>query len=235
MPMPCPYGAGHGRGPQHRSGTFRNRVNTHCHRRVIRRDSDGTVHAEKENRGMLSADRSGTSLATPAIPPSSLVTGAFSGDRNDGCHGCRLLWAARRLARCHRRQWAAEDGCRAPGAPDEEVARLKRRIDTLNAARVALVEQIDIWVEGEIGHAGAGMLHTETLGSVVDRLAVAWVRVGNLAAAGDQPFLARRAWRQFTELAGAYDGLVTEVAAGRRRLPAWRPLKSYRTGAAGGQ
>jgi hypothetical protein len=117
----------------------------------------------------------------------------------------------------------------------EEVARLKRRIDALNAARVALVEQIDIWTEGEVGHAGTGMLHTETLGSVVDRLAIGWVRAGNLAAAGDQPFLARRAWRQFTELAQAYDGLVTEVAAGQRRLPLWRPLKSYRAGAAGGQ
>jgi Protein of unknown function (DUF4254) len=132
-------------------------------------------------------------------------------------------------------RWAAEDACRAPGVTADEVASLKRRIDALNACRVALVEQIDVWAEGEIGHVGAGMLHTETLGSVVDRLAVAWVRANNLAAAGDQPFLARRAWRQLAELAEAYDGLVTEVAGGRRRLPAWRPLKSYRAGAAGGQ
>lgn len=181
------------------------------------------------------ADRSGAALAAPAVPQSSLVIGAFSRDQSGDVPGRRLLWAAHRLARCHQRQWAAEDGCRAPGVPAEQVARLKRRIDALNARRVALVEQIDIWAEGEIGHTGEGMLHTETLGSVVDRLSVAWVRAGNLAAAGDRPLLARRAWRQFTELAEAYDGLVTEVTAGRRRLPAWRPLKSYRTGAAGGQ
>jgi hypothetical protein len=187
---------------------------------------------------MLSADgagKSGTSLPGTVIPRSSLVTEAFSGNQHDGDPGGRLLSAARRLARCHEQQWAAEDGCRSPGVPDEEVARLKRRIDALNATRVALVEQIDIWAEEEVGHASSGMLHTETLGSVVDRLAVAWVRAGNLAAAGDQPFLARRARRQLTELAEAYDGLVTEVTAGQRRLPAWRPLKSYRTGAAGGQ
>lgn len=178
------------------------------------------------------ADRSETSLAGTVIPRSPLVIGAFSGDEQDGG---RLLAAAGRLARCHQRQWAAEDGCRTPGAPAEEVARLKRRIDALNATRAALVEQIDIWAEGEIRHVGAGMLHTETLGSVVDRMAVAWVRANNLAAAGDQPLLARRAWRQSAELAEAYDGLVMEVAAGHRRLPAWRPLKSYRARAASGQ
>lgn len=185
---------------------------------------------------MLSASRAGkngTSLAAPAIPQSPLVIEAFSGDQNDDYHGCRLLWAARRLAWCHRRQWAAEDSCRDPEAPAEEVAGTKHRIDELNAARVALVEQIDLWVEGEIVHAGAGPLHTETLGSVVDRLAIAWVRAGTLAAAGDQPLPARRAWRQFTELAEAYDGLIMEVAAGSRRLPAWRPLKSYRVRAVG--
>jgi hypothetical protein len=186
---------------------------------------------------MPSADRadSSTSLAGLAIPRSQMVIGAFSSGRGGDIRDCRLLAVARRLARCHRRQWAAEDACRGPGVTADEVARLKRRIDALNACRVALVEQIDVWAEGEIGHVGAGVLHTETLGSVVDRLAVAWVRANNLAATGDQPFLARRAWRQLAELAEAYDGLVTEVVGGRRRLPAWRPLKSYRAGAAGGQ
>jgi hypothetical protein len=186
---------------------------------------------------MLSADRTeepGAPSAPSSIPRSPLVVSAFSGgQRSDHTDG--LLVAAHSLARCHQRQWAAEDECRAPGVPAEEVARLKRRIDKLNAQRVALVERIDVWTERKTGHGDAGPLHTETLGSVVDRLAVAWVRANILAANGDRPFFARQAWRQFTELAEAYDGLVTEVAAGQRRLPAWRPLKSYRSGATDGR
>jgi len=183
---------------------------------------------------MLSADRAGEREASraAAIPQSSLVIGAFSGGQGGDDRGTGLLAAARCLAWCHQRQWVAEDECRAPDAPAEEVARLKRRIDELNAQRVALVEQIDIWAEHEAWHGDTGPLHTETLGSVVDRLAVAWVRVNNLVA-GNRPLLARRALRQLTELAGAYDGLVSEVAAGQRRLPSWRPLKSYRAGATG--
>jgi hypothetical protein len=184
---------------------------------------------------MLSGDRAGE-RETPraaAIPRSSLVIGAFSGGQGGDDRGTGLLAAARCLARCHQRQWAAEDECRAPDAPAEEVARLKRRIDELNAQRVALVEQIDVWAEHEAWHGDTGQLHTETLGSVVDRLAVAWVRANNLAVAGNRPLLAQRALRQLTELARAYDGLVAEVAAGQRRLPSWRPLKSYRAGATG--
>jgi hypothetical protein len=66
---------------------------------------------------------------------------------------------------------------------------------------------------------------------VVDRLAIAWVRADNLithtfASARDR---ARLAVRQCTELAEAYDDLVRDVAAGRRRLPVWKPLKTYRS------
>lgn len=171
------------------------------------------------------AQRNGEVPAVGAIPESSLIMRAFTGDlcvdRDDG-----ILAAAGHLAATHQRQWVAEDACRLPGAPVEEVGRLKRRIDELNARRTGLVEQIDIWAEERVRRSGDALLHTETLGSVIDRLAIAWVRAGSLDMAGDR-LRARLARRQLAELAEAYDGLVREVAAGCRRLPAWRPLKTY--------
>lgn len=166
--------------------------------------------------------------AAGVIPDSSLILAVLAGGPR-GDHGRDVLAAVGQLASCHQRQWAAEDACRAPGAPAEEVARVKRRIDELNATRTSLVERIDVWVEGEVRRSANGLLHTETLGSVIDRLAIAWVRAGNLEAAGGRPFRARLARRQLAELAEAYDALVCEVTAGRRRLPAWRPLKTYAT------
>src|SRR5262249_27123607 len=65
-------------------------------------------------------------------------------------------------------------------------------------------------------------LHTETVGSVVDRLAIAWVRTrrfGELESPDNRVGLAEAARRQFSELAGAYDDLVREVSAGGRDAP----------------
>jgi hypothetical protein len=150
---------------------------------------------------------------------------AFTGDVPEGREG-GVLAAAGQLAACHQRQWDAEDACRVPGAPAARVGRLKHRIDQLNARRTSLVEQIDTWAESAARHNPDALLHTETLGSVIDRLAIAWVRAGSLEESGDR-LRAGLARRQLAELAGAYDSLVGEVTAGRRRLPAWRPLKAY--------
>lgn len=137
-----------------------------------------------------------------------------------------IVQVATRLADHHQRQWAAEDVSRAPGASDAEVADSKRTIDGLNMARVDLVGQIDEWVSGRVRSRETASLHTETLGSVVDRLAIAWVRSNNLTAAGPSD-RARLAMTQLVELADSYDDLVRDLAAGQRRLPVWRHLKSY--------
>ena len=105
----------------------------------------------------------------------------------------------------------------------------KRLIDELNAGRIELVEAIDTWVNGELPDRTGDSLHTETLGSVVDRLAIAWVRAHNVTATAATPDLPRMALRQLMGLAQAYDDLVRDLDTGRRRLPNWRPLKIYGT------
>lgn len=163
------------------------------------------------------------------LPRSASIIEAFLDITRRDQPGQHVLDAANDLAAHHQRQWDAEDNCRAPDASAEDIAASKRLIDELNTHRVALVEQIDLWVARMIHSRADTSLHTETLGSVVDRLAIAWVRANRLINTIDARDQARLALRQLAELADAYDDLIRDVAAGHRRLPAWYPLKTYRS------
>jgi hypothetical protein len=163
------------------------------------------------------------------LPRSASIIEAFRDTTSNAHPGQPVLDTANELAVHHQQQWHAEDASRASGASAEDVAASKRLIDELNARRVAFVEQIDEWVARQVHSRADASLHTETLGSVVDRLAIAWVRSNNLINSGGVRDRARLALRQLTELADAYDDLIREVATGHRRLPSWLPLKSYRS------
>jgi hypothetical protein len=162
-------------------------------------------------------------LAT--LPRSASIIEAFRGAA-DTDPGLLVLDIAVELAANHQRQWQTEDACRSADATAEDIATAKRGIDELNSRRVALVEQLDGWIAGGARGRADASLHTETFGSVIDRLAIEWVRANNLINASDRD-RARQALSQLVELAAAYDDLVRDVVAGRRRLPAWRPLKAY--------
>lgn len=161
------------------------------------------------------------------LPRSASIIEAFRGSTNLDLSRAFVLGIACTLAGLHQQQWDAEDTSRTPGAPAEDVAASKQHIDDLNARRVLLVEQIDTWAVDVIhSRAEEASLHTETLGSVVDRLAIAWVRANSVSKAGNRE-RARLALRQLMELADAYDDLVRDIGAGHRRLPTWRSLKTY--------
>lgn len=163
------------------------------------------------------------------LPTSASIIEAFRQTATSERLGQQVLNTASELAVHHQRQWHAEDASRAAGASAEDIAASKRLIDGLNAHRVALVEQIDEWVAARIGNGAEASLHTETLGSVIDRLAIAWVRANSLIKTSDTGDRAHLALRQLAELADAYEDLIFEVATGHRRLPAWRPLKTYKS------
>ncbi|MGH3694976.1 MAG: DUF4254 domain-containing protein [Pseudonocardiaceae bacterium] len=76
-----------------------------------------------------------------------------------------------------------------------------------------------------MGESRATVLHTETLGQLVDRLATVWTR-SCLIAENDtgltESTWARVALHQLGKLCTGYDDLVTDVERGRRRLPAYQ-------------
>lgn len=85
--------------------------------------------------------------------------------------------------------------------------------------RVSLANNIDVWVGRQLPlPLGAARVHTETLGSVVNRLAqltaAAYVALANPA---DEGLL--EIWERLGELAVGYEDLVAELSSGRRRLP----------------
>ncbi|MGO4617898.1 DUF4254 domain-containing protein [Nocardia sp. 2YAB30] len=89
-------------------------------------------------------------------------------------------------------------------------------------ARGYLVHAIDVWTEQQVPQHHQGVaLHTETLGSVIDRIADAKVRADAVlmtcANAGDPRMHA--AWFRLAELVDGYNDLVAQVVVGVRRLP----------------
>lgn len=160
------------------------------------------------------------------LPTAAALIKAFDGDIDPDQAEHPVVRVAEALSSQHRRQWAAEDDSRTATDPND-VARSKRLINELNAGRVGMVEQIDQWAVAEISTRLAASLHTETLGSVIDRLAIGWVRANQPGITSGDRQWAGEALRQVAELADAYDDLVRDLARGRRRLPAWRSLKRY--------
>lgn len=159
-----------------------------------------------------------------ALPRSASIIEAF---RSDTDPADELLRFAVRLAHQHQDQWNAETVSRDPSATADQVAVSKRTIDALNAGRAALIELLDDEIDRRLGTGPVqAPLHTETIGSVIDRLGIAWVRANNLLD-DERKGRARRALDQLRELATAYDDLIRDVTAGSRRVPAWRLLKQY--------
>jgi hypothetical protein len=89
----------------------------------------------------------------------------------------------------------------------------------LDRHRARLVRSIDLWVTlATPVPSSAALMHTETVGQIVDRLA----RMTNqvfvpLSRAPDVVFY--DAWVQLDELADVYQNLVDDLRAGARRLP----------------
>lgn len=146
----------------------------------------------------------------------------------------RIREAVRQLHEANGELWAAEDKVRT--ASDVDAVALKRSIDQLNRQRNELIERID---EG-FTHLAAGQLtspgtpvHTETLGSAIDRLSVVTLReqhadllsatAGHEIAADRLPAI--RAQR--AELTRSIADLAAELHAGVRRLPDGRKFKLY--------
>lgn len=87
--------------------------------------------------------------------------------------------------------------------------------------RRELVEDIDDWIleRGSLPHDG--LIHTETLGAVIDRLAWGWVYANEVIETdGARDRYARKRWHRLAELVDGYTELIGDIVGGRRRLPA---------------
>ncbi|MEV6907224.1 DUF4254 domain-containing protein [Amycolatopsis sp. NPDC051071] len=96
------------------------------------------------------------------------------------------------------------------------VVRRLRRHDRVIADQVA---RIDRHVLRLLQHHRGGALHTETLGTLLSRLAQAWQHSQQLAVLPVRDPRVHDASAALAELSDAYDDLTHDVLLGRRRLP----------------
>jgi hypothetical protein len=174
---------------------------------------------------------------TSDVPQASEILSGFTTKNADSRATNTILRLSRKLCEHNLRQWKVEDQSRRTDVSNKCLVKLNREIDTMNSIRAELVDEINEWVIRNMHQDRNAPVHTETLGSVVDRLCIAWVRVQQLREKetahqdSDQGLHgSQRAAQQMRELGAAYDILVAEVTSGQRQIPDWRSLKSYGKG-----
>jgi hypothetical protein len=142
--------------------------------------------------------------------------------------------------------WHEEDQARDPDAPDAVIARVKRAIDRLNQARNDAMERIDETVRSSLGAGSAGEaatvdarpLHSETVGSIVDRLSILSLKIFHMREQAERPDADAEHRRtcaaklavlleQRGDLAAALAALADDLAAGRKRFKVYRQMKMY--------
>lgn len=158
------------------------------------------------------ADIEAQALSTDLLPTSDLLLRACRGHR---VIGGPLLWFAHDLAVLHERRIVGRGGIGAESDPTSIIENKRRRNE--------LVMAIDDWIVRSVPqHRLGATLHTETVGSVIDRLSEASIRAHHALMTLDaNDEMLHGAWHHLAELSDAYDDLVRDVLAGRRRLPAW--------------
>lgn len=122
--------------------------------------------------------------------------------------------------------WHHEDTVRRANADDHEVARGKRLIDDLNVRRNEAIEAIDAALLDQSRPKRTARLHTETPGTIIDRLSVLALRI--LHTDGTDPLDPRLAVldEQYDDLFGGLEQLLSGVHAGDVRFKLYRQFKA---------
>jgi hypothetical protein len=133
-------------------------------------------------------------------------------------------------------QWHQEDRSRDLGADDAVLADVKREIDASNRRRVQTIDAIDAWYVTTLDEASlqdaAAPLHTESVGSIVDRLSILALKLHHVREAGMESRTAVLTEQSF-DLADGLDRLQADILAGHLRLKLYPQTKVYRDAATG--
>ncbi|MFX0573685.1 DUF4254 domain-containing protein [Nocardia nepalensis] len=168
-------------------------------------------------------------IGADELPSPAALLRAFREPDDPNQHRHCVLATARTLVECHERRNSALRAAHAPDAPSGCVAQCLQRVDDIDARRTELVGRIDNWVATHVQHRTGASLHTETLGTVIDRMAAKWVAaqyaLGMSTPVDPHPLPldddAQLQWSRLAEAADGYKDLVTDVTEHRRRLPVW--------------
>jgi hypothetical protein len=122
--------------------------------------------------------------------------------------------------------WHHEDAVRRRGVDDDEVARRKRCIDDLNARRNAAIEDVDVTLLDRAAVDPNAPLHTETPGTIVDRLSVLALRIVHTNRVEQTGARLAVLNEQYDDLLGGLEQLLARMQAGDVRFKLYRQFKS---------
>ena len=139
------------------------------------------------------------------------------------------------------RQWHMEDVIRDPQIDPVAALELKRRIDRSNQERTDMVEEIDEWMRrkyADVAVQAGATINTETPAWAIDRLSILALKLYHMAAevARDDASPEHKARcaakldvlrQQRTDLSGAIDTLIDDIAAGRKYMKTYKQMKMY--------
>jgi len=143
--------------------------------------------------------------------------------------------------RCNSRLWKEEDQARRRNVPDSAIAANKRNIDAFNQQRNDSIEKMDECLLAQLAEVelnAAVRLHSESAGSMIDRLSILALKVFHMriqTERADAPQahietsrkrLARLV-EQRTDLAACFGALLGDCLAGRARFKVYRQFKMY--------
>ncbi|MHA7652228.1 DUF4254 domain-containing protein [Mycobacterium sp. ML4] len=122
--------------------------------------------------------------------------------------------------------WHHEDAVRRVGAGDREIARRKRCIDDLNARRCGAIEDIDVTLLERLSPNPSAPLHTDTPGTIVDRLSVLALRICHAKRAEHHRARLELLQEQYDDLTGGLEKFMASLQRGTIRFKVYRQFKS---------
>lgn len=137
--------------------------------------------------------------------------------------------------------WHEEDKARDPHAHDAIIAQVKRNIDGFNQRRNDMITEIDGWLaenDLEAFQNDALPWNSETIGSIIDRLSIASLKVFHMAEqterddatpehiANCKEKLARLKIQE-SDLGQALQLFISDILAGRKQNKLYRQFKMY--------
>jgi hypothetical protein len=141
------------------------------------------------------------------------------------------------------RLWHEEDVARSPDVGSDKIAEVKRAIDGYNQRRNDLIEKVDdvlitMFAEAGSRPAADARQHTETPGSVIDRLSIMSLRMFHMQEQIDRDDVdemhrekartkLRLCQEQYADLSHSLELLLEDLVAGRARLKVYRQMKMY--------
>lgn len=138
-------------------------------------------------------------------------------------------------------QWHMEDLIRVPDLDPAEGMQLKHRIDRSNQVRTDMVEDIDTYFRtlySEVKALPGATINTESPAWAIDRLSILALKIWHMReqaerADADEAHRTKAAAKldvlleQRTDLSGAIDALLADIAAGRKYMKVYRQMKLY--------